>query len=103
MIGNTILSGVVDHSCLVHLDFRGRPAVRRISHSPTYGVVVQTEVVLTAVECPSSHPTQVVPGPGVEAGVQLGPLDLSSVRSQCLGVLTTWISLRLGDDPLGDL
>ena len=70
MIGSAVLSGMVDYSGLVHLDFRGRSPLGSVPNSPSTTtrrrrwrrrlvrvvltsttVVVQCEVVFTSIEC----------------------------------------------------
>ena len=96
-----VLPWVVDHSCLVHLNFRGCSApVRWISHPPPYGVVVETEVVLTAVHGHRSRASSVVRV--VTSWVHVGSANHPS-WAQCLGMVTVGVSFWFWDYLLGNL
>ena len=88
MIGDTFLPGVVDDSCLVDLHLGGRPAVWRVSDAPPYGVVVEAEVVLAAVEVPGPPhgPRVVVSGVERRSGRQ------SAGSTEGLGLVTVGVS-----------
>ena len=98
MIGNTFLPGVVDDSCLVDLHLGGRPAVWRVSDAPPYGVVVEAEVVLTAIQSSSSSSSSsscrakhCVTGSRVVGGVERRSAH-HPAGSEGLGMVTTGVS-----------
>ena len=76
---------MVDHSCLVHLNFRGGSALRGVPHPAPYGVVGQTEVVLAAVD-----------GDGAGASVVRARVEGRSPnnpsRAEGLGLVTVGVS-----------
>ena len=80
---------MVDHPGLVHLDFRGCSALRRVPHASSYGVVVEAEVVFTAVDWERSRTSlvRVIATPGVHVGSANHPSG-----SQGLGLVTVGVA-----------
>ena len=76
---------MVDHSCLVHLNFRGGPTLRGVPHPAPDGVVGQTEVVLAAVDGDGAG------APVVRARVEGRPANNPS-RTEGLGLVTIGVS-----------
>ena len=79
---------MVDHSCLVHLNFRGGSALGGVPHPAPYGVVGQTQVVLAAVHRGGARASVVRTG---ATRVQLGSADHPS-WAECLGLVTVGVS-----------
>ena len=96
MIGDTFLPGVVDDSCLVDLHLGGRPPVWRVSHTPPYGVVVEAEVVLTAIQSSSSSSSSCRAKHCVTGSRVVGGVERRSAHhpagSEGLGMVTTGVS-----------
>lgn len=94
-----VLPWVVDHSCLVHLNFRGGSPIRRVSHPSPYGVVVETQVVLAAVDRHRSRASVVrIMTTRVQGGSANHP-----GWAECLWLVTVGVSFWFGDYLLGNL
>ena len=121
MVGSTVLPAMVDHPGLVHMNFRGTSALRRIPNSaslgwirsitcPADGVVVQREIVFASIECSRCREYGVfalvchkhsVMGQHIRGGCEPGGTGWLPWLVSALGLVT--FPLWLGDNLLCNL
>ena len=114
----TLLARMVDHSRLVHLNFRRCSTIRLVANIATRsihgaachgvdGVVVQGEIIFTSIECsPGSWEDVVLMSVvGSEGRESLVPVDWRTGRLSLLSVHSSMIRLflRFGDNLLCNL